>query len=215
MKLCAGLELGRKWGLVLLLSTLTLLDLNLILKVDALACHSQHSLTRTSRQPPAAKPPTNANLALTFHTKPLRPRLTGTQQTPGGRAVTGQNRDRKSWFGFRGLELRSRDTDKRKTRPMPNAPRRRRLMKQPLRSSPDQHSKAGGFYPGHCRRATDRGSTTDSGLLYWRARLGPEECGEQCLVHMTSCLAQSWPENSEEAVKENLETKESASYSSM
>lgn len=163
----------------------------------------QHSLTRTSRQPPAAKPPTNANLALIFHTSHSGHDKRVRSKRRGGGAVTGQNRDRKSWFGFRGLELRCRDTDKRKTRPMPNAPRRRRLMKQPLRSFPDQHSKAGGFYPGHCRRATDRGSTTDSGLLYWRARLGPEECGEQCLVHMTSCLAQSWPENSEEAVKEN------------
>jgi hypothetical protein len=130
-------------------------------------------------QPPTASRQTanQRQLSSNFSHKPLRPRQTGTQQTPGGGAVTGQNRDRKSWFGFRGLELRSRDTDKRKTRPMPNAPRRRRLMKQPLRSFPDQHSKAGGFYPGHCRRATDRGSTTDSGLLYWRARLGPEECG--------------------------------------
>jgi hypothetical protein len=47
---------------------------------------------------------------------------------------------------------------------------------------------------------------TDSGLFYWRAMLGPEECGEQCLAQITSRLAQPWPENSEEAVKENLDT---------
>lgn len=116
-------------------------------------------------QPPAAKPPTKRQLSSNISHKPLKRRQTGTQQTPGGgRAVTGQNRDRKSWLA-------------------PNAPRRRRLMKQPLRSFLSclhhQHCKARGFYPGHCRRTT-------AGLFYWRARLGPEECREQGLVQITS-----------------------------
>jgi len=68
-----------------------------------------------------------------------------------------------------------------------------------------QHSKAEGFY---CIPDPAAEQQTDSGsiLTYGRARLGPEECGEQCLAQITSRLAQPWPENSEEAVKENLNT---------
>ena len=131
--------------------------------------------------------------------------------------MTDRDRDRKSWFGFRRsgtAQSRQRQEKERKTRPIPNAPRRRRLMKQPLRSffacsnSPTLSNtpKPEAFIPATAAEQQTADQPLTPAYSIGMRGLVLKNAEEQCLVHMTSCLAQSWPENSEEAVKENLNT---------
>lgn len=66
-----------------------------------------------------------------------------------------------------------------------------------------------GFCPGHCRRATGSGSilTPAYSIGVRGLALKNAESSVWSRIQITWRLAPTWPENSEEAVKENLNTK--------